>query len=105
MTGTYSLIDKIISSFAGVVATASVALIGYKESLPQPSDPATPAVFWLTMGLVFILPVIGWLISVWAMKGCKLDREEMVRVQQRIAAKKAETEQSSETPSEALPEA
>lgn len=89
VSGTYSLIDKLITSFAAVIATGAVALVGYTTTLPQPTDPSTPAIFWLTMILKFGLPIIGWIITLAAMKFCPLSKEEMVRVQKRIAEKKA----------------
>lgn len=88
VSGTYSLIDKLVSSFSALIATGSVALIGYTAAMPQPTDELTPAIFWLTMAIYFGLPLIGWVITLFAMKNCKLDRAEMVEVQKRIAAKK-----------------
>jgi len=89
VSGTYSLIDKIISSFGTVMATGCVAVIGYTKTVPQPTDLLTSGIFWMTMGLMYGLPIIGWIITLIAMKPCKLDKEEMARVQQRIAEKKA----------------
>ena len=88
VTGTYSLIDKIISSLGTVIATSCIALIGYTTTVPQPSDELTSGVFWMTMALSYGLPVIGWIITLIAMKPCKLDKAEMVEVQKRIAEKK-----------------
>ena len=88
VTGTYSLVDKLITSFSAVIATGCVALVGYTATMPQPTDPSTPAVFWLTMGLKFGLPVLGWIVTLLAMRGCTLTKEEMVNVQKRIAEKK-----------------
>lgn len=88
VTGTYSFLDKLISSFGAAIATGAVALVGYTSTVPQPRDPATPAIFWLTMFLTFGLPIIGWICTLAAMKFCKLNKAEMVEVQKRIAAKK-----------------
>lgn len=88
VTGTYSFLDKLISSFGAAIATGAVALVGYTTTVPQPGDPATPAIFWLTMFLTFGLPIIGWICTLAAMKFCKLNKAEMVEVQKRIAAKK-----------------
>lgn len=90
ISGTYSLVDKLITSFSSVVATAAVAMIGYSVVLPQPGDPSTPAIFWMGMALKFGMPIVGWLITVVAMKFCALNKEEMVEIQKRIATKKAE---------------
>ena len=89
VTGTYSLIDKIVSSFSAAIATGCVALIGYTSTMPQPDDAATPGVFWITMLLRYGLAIAGFLCTLAAMRHCKLDKEEMVQVQKNIAEKKA----------------
>ena len=89
VSGTYSLVDKLITSFAAVIATGAVALLGYTATMPQPTDPCTPAIFWMAMVLKFGLPIIGWIITLIAMRSCPLSKEEMVNVQKRIAEKKA----------------
>lgn len=89
VTGTSSLIDKIVSSFGALIATGAVALIGYTSTLPQPTDASTPAVFWMTMAIKYGLPILGWACTLAAMRFCKLDKAEMVEVQKRIADKKA----------------
>ena len=61
----------------------------YTTTMPQPTDPSTPAIFWMTMALKFGLPIIGWIITLVAMRSCPLTKEEMVNVQKRIAEKKA----------------
>ncbi len=89
VTGTYSLLDKIISSVSALIATGAVALIGYTTTMPQPGEACTPQIFWLTMIITFGLPILGWICTLVAMRLCKLDKEEMVEVQKRIADKKA----------------
>lgn len=94
VSGTYSLIDKIISSLSALLATGAVALIGYTKSMPQPDEPLTVPIFVVTMIIYFGLPLIGWAITLIAMRNCKLTREEMVEVQKRIATKKAELKEN-----------
>ena len=89
VSGTYSLVDKLITSFAAVIATGAVALLGYTTTMPQPTDPCTSGIFWMTLTLKFGLPLIGWVITLIAMRDCPLTKEEMVNVQKRIAEKKA----------------
>lgn len=43
----------------------------------------------MTMIVYFGLPILGWIVTLIAMKNCKLTKEEMVQVQKRIAAKKS----------------
>ena len=51
VTGTYSLVDKIITAFSATVAAGAVALLGYTTTMPQPGDTCTTAVFWVTMAV------------------------------------------------------
>ena len=90
ITGTYSLIDKIVSAFSAAIATGCVALIGYTSTLPQPGDPATGGVFWMTMFLRYGLAILGWIITLIAMRYCALSKTQMAEVQSRIADKKKE---------------
>ena len=90
VSGTYSLVDKIVSSFSAAIATGCVALIGYTTTMPQPTDEATSGVFWMTMFLRYGLAILGFICTLLAMRKCGLGRPEMVEVQKRIAAKKEE---------------
>ena len=92
VTGTYSLVDKIVSSFSAAIATGCVALIGYTSTMPQPDDPATGGVFFMTMFLRYGLAILGFICTLLAMRNCKLGKAEMVEVQKRIADKKAAAE-------------
>ena len=89
ITGVYSLIDKLVSSVSALIATGAIALIGYKETMPQPTDELTAGIFWMTMALMYGFPIIGWIITLVAMRFCSLSKEDMVEVQKRIAEKKA----------------
>lgn len=89
VTGIYSFIDKIVSSFSAVIATGCVALIGYTSTMPQPGDAATPQIFWVTTIIMFGLPILGWICTLIAMKFCHLTKADMVDIQKRIAEKKA----------------
>jgi Na+/melibiose symporter-like transporter len=88
VSGTYSLIDKIVSSVSAAIATGCVALIGYTSTMPQPDDPSTPGVFWMTMFLRYGLAILGFICTLLAMRKCRLDKAEMIEVQKRIAEKK-----------------
>lgn len=88
VSGTYSLLDKLISSCGALIATGACAVIGYVHTVPQPNDPMTTGVIAATLSVMYGLPILGWIVSLIAMKGCKLTREEMVNVQKRIAEKK-----------------
>ena len=44
--------------------------------------------FYLTMALVYGMPILGWLCNIVAMKVYSLDKERMVEIQTNIAEKK-----------------
>lgn len=92
VSGTYSLVDKIVSSFSALIATGCVALIGYTATMPQPGDTPTGAIFGVTMFLRYGLAILGWICTLWAMRTCRLGKSEMVEVQKRIEDKKAEAQ-------------
>lgn len=82
VSAVYQFIDKMISSFAATIAGLCVAALGFNEVLPQPGDPSTPAIFWMTMFLLKGLPIIGLVINLIAMKWYPLTREKMVEIQE-----------------------
>lgn len=88
VTGTYSLIDKLVSAFSAAIATGCVAVLGYKTVMPQPGDPSTPQLFWMTMFLRYGLAILGWICTLIAMHFCRLGKKEMADVEGRIAEKK-----------------
>ena len=85
MMGTlFSFVDKMISSFATTIIGFAVAAIGYTSSMPEATDPSTPAMFWVTTGLFMGLPILGWICSLIAMKFYPLDEAKMAEVQDKL---------------------
>lgn len=88
VSGTYSLIDKLITSIASVIATGAVAILGYTTVMPQPTDELTSGIYWMSLALKFGLPIIGWIVTLVAMRDCPISKEGMVEIQKRIAERK-----------------
>ena len=87
VSGTYSLVDKLITSVAAVIATGAVAFWLHHHH--------APAHGFLHQRHLLDDPChqvrsahAGWVITLIAMLGCPLTKEEMVNVQKRIADKK-----------------
>lgn len=76
-----SFIDKAVSSFASTIVAFGIAAVGYVTVMPQPNDPCTPAVFWMTMLLYIGLPIIGWICNLLAMPFYSLTGEKMKEIQ------------------------
>ncbi len=88
VSGVYSFIDKVISSFGATIALVCISFIGYANTTPQAGDAATWPIFWMTMFLMFGMPILGWVCNIVAMKFYRLDKERMVEVQKNIAEMK-----------------
>lgn len=84
----YSFIDKIVSSLSSTIAAFCVAFIGYRNVAPQMGDESTWPVLFMTMFLMFGLPILGWLCNIFAMRGYELSKERMVEVQKNVAEMK-----------------
>ena len=87
----FSSIDKIISSFATTIIGFSIALIGFTDKQPQPDTPYSNSIFWITMGLVFGIPMLGWICNIVSMKFYPLTKEKMEEIQDTISNIKAKS--------------
>lgn len=91
MIGTiFSFIDKVMSSLAPALVGIVVAFIGYKNEFPQLGETLTTPLMIATLILIFGIPMLGWTISLIAMKFYNLDDKKMEEIQEAIAAIKAE---------------
>lgn len=78
----YNMIDKTVSSVGATITALAVASLGYVAVQPQPGDPLTSALFWMTMLLWLGVPVIGNILTLIAMKWYPLDKVKMAEVQE-----------------------
>lgn len=88
VTSTYNFIDQIVSSLGMLITTSLLALIGYTHTMPQPTDDPTTPLKAVGIIIIYVLPILGWLCTIVAMKFYTLGKEEMVHVQKRIEEKK-----------------
>ena len=94
VSAVYSFLDKLISALAPMLATLMIGIVGYTGSkIPMASDELTFGIRLITVFLFCILPIIGWICTLFAMKKFSLTKEEMERIQAEIAAKKAEAKE------------
>lgn len=84
----YSFVDKLISSFATTIVGAFIAVIGFSNSVPQVGDELTTSIFVVTMILYNGMPILGWVISIVAMKFYPLNGEKMKEIEDQLAAVK-----------------
>ncbi|MGT2935347.1 MFS transporter [Streptococcus castoreus] len=90
MIGTiFSLTDSIASSFAPMVVGAVLAMIGFSKVYPTIETPLTPDIKMALLMLIVVIPALALLVALFLMKFYKLDKEEMVRIQEKIQVMKA----------------
>lgn len=83
MGALFSFIEKAVSAlgttFVGIVLT----IMGFNRQLPQVDTPLTESIRWMTLFMYCGVPIVGWLISLWAMRHYHLDKEMMIKVQKK----------------------
>lgn len=84
VAGVYGFIDKLVSSLGALIATGCMAIIGYSETMPQPTDPKSIPLVIMGTFLVYIVPIIGWILTLVAMQQTPITKESMVEVQKQI---------------------
>lgn len=77
MGALFSFADKIFAAFGTAFVGLVMMMIGYNKAFPQIGDTLTPVLKWTTIFLFCIIPVVGWLISLLAMKFYSLDKKKM----------------------------
>jgi Na+/melibiose symporter-like transporter len=95
----FSFVDKMISSLAISLVGFLLATIGYRDEFPQVDELLTPALFVMTLIMYFVIPMIGWIISLIAMKFYVLDGKRMKQIQDEIAEVKKIYVEKEEMPS------
>lgn len=81
MGALFSFADKVFTALGTAFVGIVLAVAGFGQRLPQVSDPATDKIRYITLFLYCVIPVVGWLCSVVAMKYYKLDKKKMQQVQ------------------------
>ncbi len=96
----FSFVDKLVSSLSNLLVSVSIAAIGFTTAQPTVETPYTNAIFYVTMFLFFIVPMIGLGCNIIAMKFYPLTKEKMAEIQNEIAAikQKALAENESKKP-------
>lgn len=86
----YSFVDETVSSVSNTIVAFCLVAIGYTDVQPQPTDPSSPAVFWMAIFLMIGLPVFGWVCNLIAMKFYILDTDMMEKIQAHNSKLRAE---------------
>lgn len=84
ITSSYNFIDQLVSSLGTSITAFSVSFIGYKTTIPQPTDNATIEIKVMTLILLFGIPILAGAIGLMAMHFYYLTVPKMENIQKEI---------------------
>ena len=90
----FSFVDKIVSSFAPMLASVMYAAIGFTDAMPDVNTPETGALRFTTVFLSFGVVMLGSVVNLIAMKFYPLNKEKMEEIQAEVAEIKAKAAQA-----------
>ena len=83
----FSLVDKLVSSLSATVVSVALLFIGV-EDLPTKTTLYAEGMNWVVIALFCIVPMVAWLLTLWAMKGYELDGKRIKVINAVNAARK-----------------
>lgn len=91
MMGTlFSFVDKLISSFAPMIAGVMFAAIGFTDILPDASAAYSDSLLYVGLFLMYGIVILGQVCNLVAMKFYPLTKEKMEEIREEIERIKAE---------------
>lgn len=84
----FSLVDKLVSSLSATVVSLALLFINVRD-LPTKETAYVDGMNWVVIALFCIVPMVAWLLTLWAMKGYELDGKRVKTIQAVNAARKA----------------
>ena len=83
----FSLVDKLVSSLSATVVSVALIFINIHE-LPTKTTPYAAGMNWVVIALFCLVPMVAWVLTLWAMKGYELDGKRVKTIQAVNAARK-----------------
>ena len=83
----FSFADKLVSSLSTTVVGAAITIVGL-TSLPDTNTAYLPGMNVLTIVLFCVIPMVAWVLTLWAMKGYTLTGARMKEIQAINACRK-----------------
>ena len=83
----FSLVDKLVSSLSATVVSVALLFIGVND-LPTKATPYVEGMNWVVIALFCLVPMVAWLLTLWAMKGYELDGQRVKTINAVNAARK-----------------
>lgn len=83
----FSLVDKLVSSLSATVVSVALLFINVHD-LPTKETAYVDGMNWVVIALFCIVPMVAWVLTLFAMKGYELDGKRVKTVQAVNAARK-----------------
>ena len=83
----FSLVDKLVSSLSATVVSIALLFIGVND-LPTKTTAYVAGMNWVVIALFCLVPMAAWTLTLWAMRGYKLDGQRVKTIQAVNAARK-----------------
>jgi Na+/melibiose symporter-like transporter len=77
MGALFSFVDKSFSALGTGFVGVALSFIGYSRVFPQVGDELTAPLKYMTVFFYCVIPIIGWLITIFIMRFYKLDKKTM----------------------------
>ena len=84
MGALFALVDQVIGALATIFVGGMVALIGFTDMLPQVEDVLTGELEAVTIFMYCIVPMLGWVFSLFVMHHYELDKEKMQEISRKV---------------------
>lgn len=85
----FSFVDKLVSSFAPMIAGLLFSAIGFKDVMPDQNAPYSTQMLYVVVFLSYGIIILGLICNLIAMKFYPLTKEKMAEIQVQIAEIKA----------------
>lgn len=77
MGALFSFVDKSFSALGTGFVGIALSMIGYSNVFPQVGDALTPELKYMTVFFYCVIPICGWLITIFIMRFYQLDKKTM----------------------------
>lgn len=80
MGALFSFVDKSFSALGTGFVGVALSMIGYAKVFPQVGDALTDNLKYMTVFFYCVIPICGWLVTIFIMRFYKLDKKAMSRL-------------------------
>lgn len=84
MGALFSFVDKVFEALGTAFVGLAMAVLGFSKALPQVGDPVTNRIKGISVFMYCVIPTVGWLCTLAAMRFYKLDKKKMLEINHQL---------------------